>query len=123
MVDELFCRIKCNHGGKLQTSHQAQQYGRSRGIASRRFTSKTTTSNSPATTNFWRPSSGPVPTQFFVDASQSIIAKNNSPDVFFNYIVNAYRGCENTAAHIAMPGRGTSISASMRGWILKPGSW
>lgn len=46
-----------------------------------------------------------VPTQFFVDASQSIIAKNDSPDVFFDYSVNAYRGCEHGCAYCyARPG-------------------
>ena len=35
-----------------------------------------------------------IPTQFFEDASRSILARNNSPDVPFNYSVNAYRGCE-----------------------------
>ncbi|MBN8628732.1 MAG: hypothetical protein J0M17_24945 [Planctomycetes bacterium] len=40
-----------------------------------------------------------IKTQFFVDASQSIIAKNDSPDVFFDYSVNAYRGCEHGCAY------------------------
>ncbi len=35
-----------------------------------------------------------IPTQFFEDASRSILSKNNSPDVPFTYSVNAYRGCE-----------------------------
>jgi DNA repair photolyase len=46
-----------------------------------------------------------IKTQFFVDASQSIIAKNDSPDVFFDYSVNAYRGCEHGCAYCyARPG-------------------
>lgn len=35
-----------------------------------------------------------VQTEFFVDHSKSILAKNDSPDVSFSYSVNAYRGCE-----------------------------
>lgn len=35
-----------------------------------------------------------VPTQFMVDASRSILAENNSPDVGFRYSLNPYRGCE-----------------------------
>ncbi|MBT6145451.1 MAG: PA0069 family radical SAM protein [Gemmatimonadetes bacterium] len=34
------------------------------------------------------------PTQYFDDASRSILAKNDSPDVGFNYSLNPYRGCE-----------------------------
>jgi len=33
-------------------------------------------------------------TQFFPDASKSLIAYNNSPDVGFNASINPYRGCE-----------------------------
>jgi DNA repair photolyase len=33
-------------------------------------------------------------TQFFRDATKSIIARNNSPDVSFETSVNPYRGCE-----------------------------
>ena len=35
-----------------------------------------------------------IPTQYFEDASRSILAHNNSPDVGFTYSLNAYRGCE-----------------------------
>lgn len=34
------------------------------------------------------------PTRFYRDASRSIIARNNSPDVGFEFSVNPYRGCE-----------------------------
>lgn len=33
-------------------------------------------------------------TRFYLDPSQSILTKNNSPDVGFDYSVNPYRGCE-----------------------------
>lgn len=33
-------------------------------------------------------------TQFFDDDSQSILSRNDSPDVPFTYGVNPYRGCE-----------------------------
>ena len=35
-----------------------------------------------------------VPTEFFVDSSRTILAKNDSPDVPFTFSVNPYRGCE-----------------------------
>jgi DNA repair photolyase len=38
--------------------------------------------------------SRPIKTLFFRDSSQSIIARNNSPDVGFETSVNPYRGCE-----------------------------
>jgi len=37
----------------------------------------------------------PLPrTQFFKDSTQSIIARNDSPDVGFSASINSYRGCE-----------------------------
>ncbi|MDQ7052494.1 MAG: PA0069 family radical SAM protein [candidate division KSB1 bacterium] len=33
-------------------------------------------------------------TQFFIDHSRSIVARNDSPDVGFTYSLNPYRGCE-----------------------------
>ncbi len=35
-----------------------------------------------------------VPTEFLVDSTRSILARNDSPDVPFTYSVNPYRGCE-----------------------------
>jgi len=35
-----------------------------------------------------------VPTLFFSDASRSILAENDSPDLSFRFSVNPYRGCE-----------------------------
>jgi len=35
-----------------------------------------------------------IPTQYFRDASKSILSKNDSPDVGFTYGLNPYRGCE-----------------------------
>lgn len=41
------------------------------------------------------PSEDPAPhTQFFHDRSQSILTKNESPDIPFTYGLNPYRGCE-----------------------------
>jgi DNA repair photolyase len=34
------------------------------------------------------------PTRYFRDASKSVLAENDSPDVGFRYSVNPYRGCE-----------------------------
>ena len=36
----------------------------------------------------------PVPTVFYNDTSQSILSKNDSPDLDFTYSINPYRGCE-----------------------------
>ena len=37
----------------------------------------------------------PAPkTEFFWDDSKTILAKNNSPDIPFNFSINPYRGCE-----------------------------
>lgn len=38
-------------------------------------------------------------TQFFYDRTESILAKNNSPDVGFSYGLNSYRGCEHGCAY------------------------
>ncbi len=35
-----------------------------------------------------------IPTIFLKDESKSIIARNDSEDLFFNYSINPYRGCE-----------------------------
>jgi DNA repair photolyase len=41
------------------------------------------------------PDEGPAPTtQFLKDASRTIIARNDSPDVGFSASINPYRGCE-----------------------------
>src|ERR1700722_5460027 len=41
------------------------------------------------------PEECPAPaTQFFKDGSRSIIARNDSPDLFFDASINPYRGCE-----------------------------
>ncbi len=34
-----------------------------------------------------------VPTQYFADATQSLVTKNDSPDIPFTYSLNPYRGC------------------------------
>ena len=33
------------------------------------------------------------PTEYFSDLSQSVVSENDSPDVFFRYSLNPYRGC------------------------------
>lgn len=38
-------------------------------------------------------------TQFFDDGSESLLNKNNSPDVGFSYGLNVYRGCEHGCAY------------------------
>ena len=38
-------------------------------------------------------------TQFFFDASESILSRNDSPDVPFSYGLNPYRGCEHGCAY------------------------
>lgn len=36
----------------------------------------------------------PVPTRFYADASRTILARNDSPDIPFTFSLNPYRGCE-----------------------------
>jgi DNA repair photolyase len=38
-------------------------------------------------------------TQFFYDGTETLLTKNNSPDVGFDYGLNAYRGCEHGCAY------------------------
>ncbi len=41
----------------------------------------------------------PLRTQFFRDGTQSIIARNDSPDIGFDASINPYRGCEHGCAY------------------------
>jgi DNA repair photolyase len=41
----------------------------------------------------------PLRTEFFKDDTQSIVSRNNSPDVGFETSVNPYRGCEHGCAY------------------------
>ncbi|MDZ4819473.1 MAG: PA0069 family radical SAM protein [Planctomycetota bacterium] len=44
-------------------------------------------------------------TEFFPDATKSIIATNDSPDISFSFSINPYRGCEHGCAYCyARPG-------------------
>lgn len=46
------------------------------------------------------PDDAPAPhTRFFRDASRSIIASNDSPDIGFSHSVNPYRGCEHGCSY------------------------
>src|SRR5262245_20959937 len=36
----------------------------------------------------------PIPTRYYRDASRTILAENQSPDVGFRFSLNPYRGCE-----------------------------
>ncbi len=38
-------------------------------------------------------------TQFFVDSTRSIIARNDSPDIAFDASLNLYRGCEHGCSY------------------------
>jgi len=38
-------------------------------------------------------------TQFYFDATDSLLTRNNSPDVGFSYGLNSYRGCEHGCAY------------------------
>ncbi|MGH2575136.1 MAG: PA0069 family radical SAM protein [Ignavibacteria bacterium] len=35
-----------------------------------------------------------IPTTYYLDTSKTILAKNDSPDLYFDYSINPYRGCE-----------------------------
>jgi DNA repair photolyase len=46
-----------------------------------------------------------IATEFFADATQSLITSNDSPDIPFAYSINPYRGCEHGCAYCyARPG-------------------
>jgi DNA repair photolyase len=48
----------------------------------------------------WPPEECPNPrTQFFYDSTESLLTKNDSPDVGFMYGLNSYRGCEHGCAY------------------------
>ena len=48
---------------------------------------------------------GRPPTEYLTDESQSIVSKNDSPDVGFRYSVNPYRGCSHGCSYCyARPG-------------------
>ncbi len=50
--------------------------------------------------DFAGPDSQPSPsTQFIADATRSIIARNNSPDIPFDASINPYRGCEHGCSY------------------------
>lgn len=40
-----------------------------------------------------------VTTEFFPDATKSVISENDSPDIPFRYSINPYRGCEHGCAY------------------------
>jgi hypothetical protein len=40
-----------------------------------------------------------IPTEFFPDASRSLITHNDSPDIPFTHSINPYRGCEHGCAY------------------------
>jgi DNA repair photolyase len=42
---------------------------------------------------------GPVRTEFLHDATRSLITKNDSPDIPFQFSINPYRGCEHGCAY------------------------
>lgn len=46
-----------------------------------------------------RPAEGKLPTEFLLDDSRSIIARNQSPDVGFDASINPYRGCEHGCSY------------------------
>src|SRR6185369_1690914 len=43
------------------------------------------------------------PTLFYRDASRSVLAENQSPDVGFRFSLNPYRGCEHGCVYCVSP--------------------
>jgi len=41
----------------------------------------------------------PIPTEYYRDASRTILAENNSPDIPFRWSLNPYRGCEHGCSY------------------------
>lgn len=41
----------------------------------------------------------PQRTEYFVDTSKSVVSENDSPDVFFRYSLNPYRGCSHGCSY------------------------
>ncbi|MFM1942057.1 MAG: hypothetical protein RI897_1039 [Verrucomicrobiota bacterium] len=44
--------------------------------------------------DWYDPEERPASTEFYRDATSSILSKNDSPDIPFNFSINPYRGCE-----------------------------
>ena len=42
-------------------------------------------------------------TSYFRDRSKTVLAKNDSPDIGFNYSINPYRGCEHGCIYCLHP--------------------
>src|SRR5262249_25138010 len=57
---------------------------------------------------------GDVPTQYYRDASRSVLAENDSPDVGFRFSLNPYRGCEHGCIY-SLPLETPILHADM-GW-------
>src|SRR5262245_38270015 len=57
---------------------------------------------------------GDVPTRYYRDASRSVLAENDSPDVGFRFSLNPYRGCEHGCIYCLEPH--TSVLHADMGW-------
>jgi DNA repair photolyase len=57
---------------------------------------------------------GDVPTHYYRDASRTVLAENDSPDVGFRFSLNPYRGCEHGCIYCLAPE--TPILHADMGW-------
>jgi DNA repair photolyase len=57
---------------------------------------------------------GDAPTRYYRDASRSVLAENDSPDVGFRFSLNPYRGCEHGCIYCLEPD--TSVLHADMGW-------
>ena len=60
-------------------------------------------------------------TEYYDDASKSVVSENNSPDLLFRYSLNPYRGCIHGCPNYLLPLIGTIVLTQGKdivSWII-----